>query len=181
MNELHRRSFLKTIASLPFASILATGQPPEDLPVVVAGHDRTGRHHQGPRAASHLDFKVVTRETGGGLFIMEHTNMTKGGPARHLHYEQEEWFYLIEGGEVLMEVGDKKFRLRPGDSVLAPRNIPHVWAYLGDKPGRMLLAFTPAGKIEAFFEETTRRGGRPSDAKLLEDHGMKLVGPPLPV
>src|SRR5579864_522252 len=36
---------------------------------------------------------------------------------------------------VLMEVGETKLRLKPGDSVLAPRNVAHVWAYLGQQPG----------------------------------------------
>jgi uncharacterized cupin superfamily protein len=30
---------------------------------------------------------------------------------RHLHYAQEEWFYLIEGNKVLIEVGDERFTL----------------------------------------------------------------------
>ena len=62
---------------------------------------------------------------------------------RHIHFDQEEWFFVIEGGEVAMEIGDLKMTLKPGDSVLAPRNVLHVWAYLGDRPGRMLFAFTP--------------------------------------
>jgi len=58
--------------------------------------------------------------------------MVRGGLPRHIHYEQEEWFYFVEGSdEVLMEVGETKLRLKPGDSVLVPRNVPHVWAYLG--------------------------------------------------
>jgi hypothetical protein len=28
----------------------------------------------------------------GGLCVTEITSLHKGGPARHLHYEQEEWF-----------------------------------------------------------------------------------------
>jgi len=105
--------------------------------------------------------------------------MTRGGPPRHLHYEQEEWFYVIEGGEVLIEIGQEKMRLKPGDSVLAPRKVPHAWAYIGDNPGRMLLAFAPAGKMEAFFRETSKPGNHFGDAKLMRDHGMELVGPPL--
>jgi hypothetical protein len=28
--------------------------------------------------------------------------MVRGGPPRHVHYEQEEWFFFLEGGEVIM-------------------------------------------------------------------------------
>ena len=45
-------------------------------------------------------------ETNGGLFIIEHINLVKGGPPLHLHVHQEEWFYVIEG-EVLIQIGDK--------------------------------------------------------------------------
>ena len=45
--------------------------------------------------------------------------------------------------KVVIEVGDERFTLRPGDSILASRNVPHVWAYVGEKPGRMLMGFTP--------------------------------------
>jgi mannose-6-phosphate isomerase-like protein (cupin superfamily) len=116
----------------------------------------------------------------GALFIMENRKMVRGGPPRHIHYEQEEWFYFVEGSdEVRMEVGETKLRLKPGDSVLAPRNVPHVWAYLGQQPGRMLFAFTPAARIESFFEETSKPDAKANDPSRFERHGMKLVGPPL--
>ncbi len=51
--------------------------------------------------------------------------------------------------------------LKPGDSVLGPRRVPHVWAYTGAGPGRILIAFTPAGKMEAFFRDITRADAMP--------------------
>lgn len=180
MHTLDRRSLLKTVAALPFASWLTIAEAgTQAVQLVKAGADRTGEPHKAARADSHLDFKVLTRETNGALFVMENRNMIRGGPPRHVHFEQEEWFYLVEGGEVLMEVGEQKLRLKPGDSVLAPRNVPHVWAYIGEQPGRMIFAFSPAAKIESFFEETSMPGAKIADPQRFEAHGMKLVGPPL--
>ncbi len=180
MHHLNRRSLLKALAALPFAAFPAIAEQGTNLHLVQAGADRTGRPHKAARANSHLDFKVLTGDTKGALFIMENRNMIRGGPPRHVHYEQEEWFYFVEGSdEVVMEVGDEKLRLKPGDSVLAPRNIPHVWAYLGQQPGRMLFAFTPAARIESFFEETSRPDAKLNDPSRFERHGMKVVGPPL--
>ena len=181
MLEVDRRSMLKAITALSLASYSALADEKEStVHLVDAGTDRTGHPHKAARANSHLDFKVLTRETNGGLFIMENRDMIRGGPPRHVHYEQEEWFYFVEGSdEVLMEVGEKKLRLKPGDSVLAPRNIPHVWAYLGQKPGRMVFAFTPAAKIESFLEEASKPDAKVNDPSRFERHGMKLVGPPL--
>ena len=147
--------------------------------VVNARTDRTGVPHKAARADSPLDFKVLTAETHGALFILENRDMVRGGPPRHVHYDQEEWFCLIEGGEVAMEIGEQKLRLKPGDSVLAPRNVPHVFAYLGEEPGRMLFAFTPAGSIEDFFIQTSKPDAKVGDQRLFESHRMKVVGPPL--
>jgi mannose-6-phosphate isomerase-like protein (cupin superfamily) len=178
MHDLNRRSLLKALAVLPFAPYAAQAEQEPALHPVKAGTDRTGSPHKALAATTHLDFKVLTRETNGGLFVMENRNMVRGGPWRHVHYQQEEWFYFIEGSdEVLLEIGDQKFRLKPGDSILAPRNVPHVWAYLGHQPGRMLFAFTPAAGIEGFFEETTN--AKEQDPSRFERHGMKLLGPPL--
>jgi mannose-6-phosphate isomerase-like protein (cupin superfamily) len=181
MNELDRRSLLKAFAAFSVAPYAAFGNAQESaLHIVKAGADRTGQPHKSAKAGSHLDFKVLTAETKGSLFIMENRNMERGGPPRHVHYEQEEWFYFVEGSDdVVMEIGETKLRLKPGDSILAPRNVPHVWAYLGQQPGRMLFAFTPAAGIEGFFEEASKPDAKVGDPGRFERHGMKVVGPPL--
>ena len=127
-----------------------------------------------------ITFKVVPTATSD-LLVLENTFHAKGGPARHLHYDQDEWFYALEGAFTL-EVGDQRFSLKPGDSVLAPRGVPHVWAFTGTGTGRMLVTFAPAGRMEAFFREVTKANAMPpEDPALWEAHGMTLVGPPLPV
>jgi mannose-6-phosphate isomerase-like protein (cupin superfamily) len=54
-----------------------------------------------------------------------------------VHVSQDEWFYVLQG-DYVVEVGGNRFDLGPGDSVLAPRGIPHVWAHVGEGIGRML-------------------------------------------
>ena len=160
-----------------------SGPAPAHIPPTVrmaAGEGRFGEHRG--LGMSSIAFKVSTQDSGGSLFILENTFHAKGGPARHLHYDQDEWFYTLEG-EFVFEVGQERFRLQPGDSLLAPRKVPHVWAYAGDAPrGRILIAFTPAGKMEAFFREVTKANAMPpQDPELWRTHGMELLGPPLPV
>lgn len=143
---------------------------------LAAGEDQFGE--QRGLGISSIDFKVVPTDSNG-LFVLENTFHQKGGPARHLHYDQDEWFYALEG-EFLFEVGQDKFRLKPGDSLLAPRRVPHVWAYVGDARGRILIAFMPAGKMESFFREVTKANAMPpQDPALWRAHGMELLGPPL--
>ena len=89
MHELDRRSMLKVVAALSLGPYSALADEKEStLHFVEAGTDRTGQPHKAARANSHLDFKVLTHETNGALFIMENRNMVRGGPPRHIHYEQ---------------------------------------------------------------------------------------------
>src|SRR5216683_639611 len=76
----------------------------------------------------------------------------------HLHLNQEEWFYVMEG-EVAFQVGEQRVHLHPGDSVLAPRRVPHTFSSVGPAPARMIIAFSPAGKMEQYFRdaETARQ------------------------
>jgi quercetin dioxygenase-like cupin family protein len=145
---------------------------------VAAGQDRFGERRS--LGISTIDFKVTAQDSGGVL-IIENTFHAKGGPARHLHVDQDEWFYAVEG-EFLFEVGSERFTLKPGDSLLAPRMVPHVWAHAGDARGRIVIAFMPAGKMEAFFRAVTKADAMPpQDPALWRAHGMELLGPPLPV
>jgi mannose-6-phosphate isomerase-like protein (cupin superfamily) len=145
---------------------------------VTAGEDRYSEHRG--LGVSHIDFKIASQDSSA-IFVLENTFHAKGGPARHLHHEQDEWFYAVEG-EFVIEVGQERFTLGPGDSLLAPRKVPHVWAYVGNAVGRMLIVFTPAGKMEAFFREVTKANAMPpQDPALWRAHGMELLGPPLHV
>jgi mannose-6-phosphate isomerase-like protein (cupin superfamily) len=143
---------------------------------VAAGEDRFGEHRG--LGVSAIQFKVCPQDSDG-ILVLENFFHAKGGPARHLHYEQDEWFYPV-AGEFVIEVGQERFVLGPGDSLLAPRRVPHVWAFVGSAHGRIVIAFNPAGKMEAFFREVTQTNAMPrQDAELWRAHGMELVGPPL--
>mgnify|MGYP001411183617 CR=1 FL=1 len=143
---------------------------------VAADQDRFGERHS--LGISRIDFKLTPND-GDGILIIENTFHARGGPARHLHHEQDEWFCAIEG-EFIFEVGVHKYHLKPGDSLLGPRGVPHVWAFIGEERGKILIAFMPAGHMEAFFRTVTQANAMPQqDPALWRAHGMELVGPPL--
>ncbi len=179
---MKRRSFLKTAAALvPAAGLqsfaLSHAQAPApsgEIHLVGGGQDRFGESHSA--GFSSIRFKVATGDTGGNLFIIEHSNLVKGGPPLHLHLYQDEWFYVMEG-EVHFQVGDRRHQLRAGDSVLGPRNVPHTFSAVGDMPGRMLIAFTPAGKMERFFRDTAIPNPPKLDAEIFSRYEMKYLGP----
>ena len=145
---------------------------------VSSGEDRFGEHRG--LGISAIDFKVTSQDSSN-LFVLENVFHAKGGPAKHLHHDQDEWFCAIEG-EFLIEVGQERFTLKPGDSLLAPRKVPHVWAHVGDARGRIMIVFSPPGKMEAFFREVTKANAMPpQDPELWRSHGMELLGLPLNV
>jgi len=154
-------------------------QPDHPLSLLVpAGMDQFGEIRG--FGISSITFKVTIPQHDG-IFIIENTFTEKGGPARRLHDNQDEWFYAVTG-EFIFEVGRDKYRLQPGDSLLAPRLVPHAWLYTGGHGSRILIAFTPAGKMESFFREVTKTKAMPAnDPELWRAHDMELLGPPLTV
>jgi len=156
-------------------------QPQANVPPVVrlaAGEDQFGEY-RGIGIGS-IAFKVCSPDPNG-LFICEITLHQKGGPARHLHHDQDEWFYAVEG-EFILEIGQERITLNPGDSILAPSEVPHVWAYVGDTTGRLLVTFNRAGKMEGFFCEITKtNAGAPQITEFWRTYGMELIGPPLAI
>jgi quercetin dioxygenase-like cupin family protein len=181
---MQRRSFLKSSAAVfPAAGLKdfvlgqAVAAPASgEAHVVGAGEDRLGETHS--LGFSTILFKVLPRETGGGLFVIEHKGLGHGGPPVHFHLHQDEWFYVMEG-EVLFQVGGGRKTLGAGESVLGPRGLPHGFMGVGEKPAHMIIAFTPAGMMEAFFREVAVPNGPKMDAALFARYEMRYVGPPI--
>jgi mannose-6-phosphate isomerase-like protein (cupin superfamily) len=181
---MKRRSFLKAASALlPAASLksfaleqASTAPAANEVHIVGAGQDRFGESHS--LGFSSIHFKVSTRDSNGALFVIEHENLLKGGPPVHFHLHQDEWFYVMEG-EVLFQVGDQRKLLRSGESVLGPRMIPHGFCAVGEKPGHMIIAFTPAGKMEDFFRAIAIPNGPAMTAEVFSRYDMQYVGPPL--
>jgi DNA-binding transcriptional MerR regulator/quercetin dioxygenase-like cupin family protein len=157
---------------------------------VAAGQDRFGEPVELAGEPHHC--KVSARDTAGAMCIFEFTGHN-GGP-RHLHQSQDEWIY-VASGEFEFQVAEKSFRLRAGESVFVPRKTPHAWAAVGDKPGKILNTYQPAGTMEDFFRAVGNFEGAPSREEVMEEtytqkqvdaihqlfreHGMDVVGPPL--
>jgi quercetin dioxygenase-like cupin family protein len=133
-----------------------------------------------------FDLKVSSRDTGGDLCIYDTIRESKGGPALHRHFFQDEWFYVIRG-EFVVQVGEDTLRLHPGDSAFAPRKIPHAFAKISDGIGQLLIVFQPAGSMEDFFKQMAKIGREiPKDQhtalkQLWAEHGMEVLGPPLKI
>ena len=181
---MKRRTFLKAaLAAVPLsvAAAPAPAERPNRAVRVAAGDDRFSEHIKLGGAPN--DCKVSAKDTDGAMSVFEFSPPRKGGPPCHIHHDQDEWFYVMEG-EFDFQIGDERFRVRTGESVFAPRKIAHVWASVNDKPAKMMIVFQPAGKMEAFFREVGKLTGLPPQEefqRLFRAHGMEIVGPPMSV
>lgn len=125
--------------------------------------------------------KVSGKDTNGATAVFAHTELGRGGPPKHIHHNEDEWLYLLEG-DVLAEVGADRFRLEPGDSLFVPKGVAHGWAVMNDKPASVLFGFQPAGRVEQMFIEASRFDRPPTEeelTRLAAEFGMSIVGPPV--
>ncbi len=151
--------------------------------MVPAGRDRLGDDSRQVWGQFPLATKVSAADTGGAMYVFEHRNMGKGGPPKHVHHNQDEWFYVVQG-EFVAEVSEELYRLKAGDSLFAPRKLPHAWAHVGDGQGTLITIASPAGTFESFMYGTTEHGALPSEAEIARQFAaneMTVVGPPLGV
>ncbi len=157
------------------------GETPAPSPrefVLAARQDRFGKVRD--LGISTITFKVA-REDSSELFVAENLMRAKGGPPRHIHYTQDEWFFVRQG-EFLIEIGQERRLLKPGDSVWGPRGISHVWAYTNEGEGSILFVFNPPAMIEAFFEAIAKlHSPAPSEPDFWRRYEMEWAGPPLQV
>jgi quercetin dioxygenase-like cupin family protein len=107
-------------------------------------------------------FLVTGAETGGAYFAMEAVVPPGGGPPPHIHTNEDETFYVLEG-ECEFRLGDDVITAGVGDFVNVPRGKVHCFYNSGTRLARLILTFTPAG-IEKFFEETLERALDPTQA-----------------
>lgn len=126
------------------------------------------------------DVKISGKDTNGQLAVFEYIGHVKEGPVLHVHNDQDEIFTVVEGA-FLFQVGDEKFVAKAGDTVFAPRKVPHTWIQTSDK-SKLIYCVQPAGKMEEFFLKMNELKGPPSEAlvqQLHKEHGMTVLGPPL--
>jgi mannose-6-phosphate isomerase-like protein (cupin superfamily) len=187
---MKRNSFLKisfaAVASLtdPFAAMAKNnGKKRGDKVIkVVSGEDRFGK----PISLFEGDTfytKVSTTDTDGDVFVFESTRVKEGGPSFHLHYEQDEFWYILKG-EFLFKVGDETFKVKAGDTIFGPRNVPHAFAKVGEGEAKLLMFFQPAGKMEEMFKKISEGATKnittdEEKDKFFHEYGLKRVGPPL--
>ncbi|MBF9141829.1 cupin domain-containing protein [Hymenobacter properus] len=182
-----RRTALKALSAtaigMALAPHLALGAAPgaPKKPFVLRLADaRAGEHYH--LMGFDLFLKVSAKDSDGQMSMFSGVYRKHDGPPLHVHYEQDEEFYITEG-EFLVQVGEERYTLKAGDLIFLPRNIPHTFLTLSDT-GRMVFMTHPSGKTEQLFKQLAALPptATPDDAQKIHiANQCRIVGPKLTV
>ena len=134
--------------------------------------------------------KISGEDTGGQFGLVEIVVRAGEGSPWHVHPEEDEWFYVLDG-EFTFHVGDAELTLSAGGFAFGPKGTPHTFI-AGPAGGRALVGFQPfhfEGFLREVGEPAVERvlppplAAPPDMARLLPigaKHGMEILGPPGP-
>ena len=90
-----------------------------------------------------LNIVLATMESTGGAYSMVHHTAPPGhATPYHLHHEEDEAFYVLDG-EFTFILDGKKNVIGPGGYIFLPRGIPHGIRCSGAAPSVMLILAMP--------------------------------------
>ena len=129
------------------------------------------------------EVKASAADTGGQYTLVEITAPAGLQAPLHVHYREDEGFYVLEGS-VAIQVGDDTVELGAGQHAYGPRDVPHQFT-VGPDGARMLWVLAPSG-FEDFIEDVSVPAGTPTAppasvtppenaAEIVVRHGMELL------
>jgi quercetin dioxygenase-like cupin family protein len=93
-------------------------------------------------------------------------------PPMHVHRNEDEWYYLLDG-TVTFHVGPDTYLAQPGSLVFLPRAVPHTFT-IETASARLLLLNAPGG-FERMFELAPTTPDQAVAA--LARYDVEVVGP----
>jgi quercetin dioxygenase-like cupin family protein len=126
--------------------------------------------------------------TGDRIMLTEQTAPRGSGSPLHVHHNEDEWFYVLDG-ELTIWVAGQTVVAPAGSFVFGPREVPHTFI-VSSEEARFLLVTQAAG-FEGFIrtlgvpapvaEIPPAPDAPPDMAPVLQaaaDHGLEILGPP---
>ena len=143
-----------------------------------------------------LDTEVTIRvshvDGSDGISVLEHRAPYGNSTPLHIHRNEDEIFHILEG-KMLFRVADRDVHAGTGNTLLAPKGIPHTYR-VDSANGARWLTIMRGEDFEGFVRSCGRLAERsglpdPSEPPTPEQvealaaecmrHGIELVGPPL--
>ena len=124
--------------------------------------------------------KLTGKDTQGRFTLIENENPPGTTLPVHLHRNEDEVFYVLEG-RVEFDVAGEQVVGESGATVFLPQGVPHTWRVVGGEPARMLIMLMPAG-LEEYFRELSAlpADGPPDMERVLEISGRYGIEFPEP-
>lgn len=125
--------------------------------------------------------RVFGRDTNGTLAVVESHDSQGGGPPPHIHHREDETFQILEGDYEFMVAG-KTISAKAGDTLFAPRGIPHTYRCVSQSGGKLSVVLTPSG-FENFFAEIGAMSPQeqqdiPRVMEVAKRYGLEFLPPP---
>jgi len=93
---------------------------------------------------------LTTEATGGAVSVVLGHLAPGDGPPDHVHFKQDEMFYVLEG-TVELTAADQTAIAGPGSIVFVPRTVVHQFRNAGTSTARMLECSLPGG-LDRYFK-----------------------------
>ncbi|MFA5122894.1 cupin domain-containing protein [Zavarzinia sp.] len=138
-----------------------------------------------------IAIRLSAGDGADGLCLVEQWLPPGEAPPEHLHRNEDEVFHLL-AGELRIRVGTAERLVRAGETLVAPKGVPHAFAVTGEE-GAHLLTVTRGGDFEAMLRQASRPAATPTlpeagvpDAGAIAHlteccrrNAIEIVGPPL--
>ena len=134
--------------------------------------------------------RIARDDTAGQYGLLEIVVPPGLGSPWHVHPEEDEWFYVLEG-ELSFWVADTRLSLTAGSFGFGPKGVPHTF-YAEAAGARALVGFQPM-QFEGFLREVGEPApervvpppmeGHPDLGRLIPiaaRNGFQILGPPGP-
>ena len=93
-----------------------------------------------------------------GISVMESLAPHGDSPPLHVHQTEDETFHVLEG-ELRLRAGDAEVRIGVGETLLAPKGVPHTYR-VESREGARWLVITRHGDFEGFVRALSRPAER---------------------
>jgi quercetin dioxygenase-like cupin family protein len=138
-----------------------------------------------------VDVKVSSSDGDDGICLMEFRAPAGAATPLHVHHTHDEIFHILEG-EVTWRVGGDHIACRAGDTLLAPKEIPHGYRVVS-AAGARWLSVTHGPDFEGFVRALSRPAQSsdvaqptpPPSGEAMQTvvvaargNGMEVLGPP---
>ena len=107
-------------------------------------------------------WKATAQETGGAFIAMEDRMVRGKTTPMHLHPNEDEAIYVLEG-ELLVDIEGEQSRVGQGGLFVAPRGVPH--AFMVTSETAHVLSWQTPGTGEPFYRDAGEAVSTPEDAE----------------